>query len=180
MRSALCQLVLSKLQSYHATFKQVTLDGSGQVAQRVTGQIYLKRPGLFRWETHGATTQIMIAKQDTLWTYDVDLQQVTKQKLNSANDLATRLLVGDSAKILRDFVVKETAKDTYLLTPKSKSNIKNVLLKFHGNVMYSMNVNNSYDQKTSFVFSNIKFNQPVSMLKFATKWPDDVDVVEAG
>ena len=170
---------LDKLQTYQANFLQQTYNAAGKVVQSGRGQVYLQRPGLFRWQTNLPTQQIIIAKNNTLWTYDVDLEQVTKQPLTSANDLATQILVGNSKRALNSFSIKQLDSNSYLLHPKAKSNLSAIKLRFSGNVMVTMEVKNSFDQLTKFKFSKIRFNKSISASKFSTRWPKSVDVVEA-
>src|SRR5262245_30958888 len=88
--------LLSKAQTMTARFSQLTLDGSGTRLQETSGQLSLKRPGLFRWHTDAPQEQLLISNGEKVWLFDPDLEQVTIQKLDQRlTQTPALLLSGD-------------------------------------------------------------------------------------
>lgn len=170
---------LSAIKTYRADFKQVTRDSKGVIVQRGNGKFYLRRPGMFRWDSMQPTHQIIIARPPALWVYDVDLAQVTRQKLTPENDIAAELLIGNAKAALQKFIVTSSGA-TYSLKTKPSSNlgVNNVRLTFSGNKLIAMRIQNSYQQISNFTFRNIQYNGKVSIALFSTRWPKDVDVID--
>src|SRR3989338_3432080 len=76
--------LLNGFSTFQAQFTQTTTDVNHQVLQQSSGTMMLMRPGRFRWETQNPTHQIVITDGKTLWIYDVDLKQATKQAIQNA------------------------------------------------------------------------------------------------
>lgn len=80
--------------------------------QKTTGKMALLRPGKFRWETQQPTQQLIIANGRYAWVYDVDLEQVTKQKINTQQPGSpAELLSGSSDTLRRAFSIKRLTSD---------------------------------------------------------------------
>ena len=74
--------LLDQAQTLSGRFSQLTLDGSGTQLQETSGQMALKRPGLFRWHTDAPQEQLLVSNGQKVWLYDPDLMQVTVQTLD--------------------------------------------------------------------------------------------------
>ena len=64
--------MLNKAQTITGRFSQLTLDGSGTQLQETSGELALKRPGLFRWHTDAPMEQLLVSNGDKVWLYDPD------------------------------------------------------------------------------------------------------------
>lgn len=81
----------------------------------------VKRPNQFRWQIEGAAGQLIVANGNTLWIYDKDLNQATRQNVNTqVGDTPALLLSGDPSKIATNFTVTQpiSAKITMCFTQK--------------------------------------------------------------
>src|SRR5690606_28441020 len=74
--------LLSQSQTLTGKFSQLTLDASGTNLQESTGEMFLKRPGQFRWHTDPPLEQLLVSDGKQVWLYDPDLEQVTIQQLD--------------------------------------------------------------------------------------------------
>ncbi|MFO1384235.1 MAG: outer membrane lipoprotein carrier protein LolA [Moraxella sp.] len=43
----------------------------------------MQRPNQFRWQIDGTASQLIVANGNTLWVYDKDLNQATKQSVSN-------------------------------------------------------------------------------------------------
>ena len=174
--------LLQRYQNFTADFSQVTFTQKGRVIQRSSGRLLLSRPGKFRWEALKPNKQIIIANNDKLWVYDVDLEQATVQKLvpGKSTDPAT-LLSGNVKELIKNFqVAVRDARGAlwFQLLPKQKEGVfKKVLMQFKNNELVGMRVLNNLDQTSIFKFSTIQVDADIDPALFIFKPNKNVDVV---
>jgi outer membrane lipoprotein carrier protein len=175
--------ILEKTASMSAHFEQNTLDPKGKSLQKIMGEMQVKRPNLFRWDTTNPFEQHIIANGDVVWVYDPELQQATKQKLDKqvANTPAL-LLSGDSKKIATSFNISEeksATNTTFILKPKDKETVfESLRVTFNGSTLNSMQLKDSLGQKTDIVFSRVQVNGKIAPSLFQFTPPKDVDVID--
>jgi len=175
--------LLEQTSSMQGNFEQHTLDSKGKRLQTLSGQMLVKRPNLFRWDTTKPFEQHIVANGEVVWVYDPELQQATKQKLDKqvANTPAL-LLSGDSKKIATSFNVTQenSAKTTsFILKPKDKESVfESLRVSFTGSVLNSMQLKDSLGQKTDIFFSQMQVNGKIAPSLFQFTPPKDVDVID--
>lgn len=175
--------LLAEYKTYKANFNQLTYFNSSQEPQLSSGQLYMKRPGMFRWEINKPSQQVIIANRSVLWIYDVELQQVTKEKLNgtSSNNPAI-LLSGDVNELIKQYDVSKVQSRGamwYQLKPRlPQSSFVLVRMRFSDDRLITIWVKNNLNQTSVFQFSNIQLNQPLSASLFNFKPPSGVDVLQ--
>lgn len=167
--------LLGNYKTYQASFTQAPPKSSGRVM--------MMRPGKFRWETYNPTRQIVIANGDTLWVYDVDLQQATQQRVSSQGGTnPAALLTGNISVLTKRFSVTKIKRNGaiwFQLTPKSTSNTFTLVqMQFSSGKLVNMLVKNNLGQTTRFHFYNIRLNAPLSSQLFIFKPPRGVDVLK--
>ncbi len=87
------QAFLDDMQTLQAEFQQTVDDGKGGQARHSSGTLAIRRPGCFRWDYREPYKQLVMADGETIWMYDPDLEQVTRQS-------ETRALAGSPAQVL--------------------------------------------------------------------------------
>ncbi|STY93298.1 outer membrane lipoprotein chaperone LolA [Moraxella bovis] len=171
--------LLKNTKSMTANFSQTT-KASGK-SQSFSGSMALERGNKFRWDTKSPSEQLIVANGSTMWVYDKDLQQVTKQSVNNqVGDAPALLLSGDLNQITRNFTVSQPSKgkNYYVLKPKSSSaNFRDLSISFNGGKPVMMVLNDSIGQTTSIRFSNININKNIPASQFSFTPPKGVDVI---
>lgn len=172
---------LMKFRSYQANFKSKII-GNTMPSSHQSGRFYLKKPSLLRWEVLSPNHQIMLVDGKSLAIYDVDLMQVTKEKLE--NQFNPAVLLNDSNVLSKQFTVTQLKikgiKQAFSLKPKSKGQFNAVILGFNQQgQLVQMRIKNNLAETNVFDFSNIKVNQVLSDGLFHMKYPKGVDVVTA-
>jgi outer membrane lipoprotein carrier protein len=74
----------TNVKSLKGSFTQQVFDKKGAVTQNSSGDLYLSRPGRFRWVYKTPEPQEMIGDGKNVWIYDKDLEQVTVKPVNQA------------------------------------------------------------------------------------------------
>ena len=177
--------LLKNTKSMTASFTQTTKGASGGKlsAQNGTfkGTMHVERPSKFRWNITSPSEQLIVANGSTLWIYDKDLEQATKQNADTQmGNTPALLLSGDPSKIAKNFKITQPNgdKNYYVLYPKSSNaNFKSLSVSFSGGKPVMMVLNDSLGQTTSIKFSNIKLNSGISDSQFAFTPPKGVDVI---
>lgn len=163
--------------SYQANFTQTTAGGKGG-AKTSYGKVYMQRPGRFRWETTKPYQQTVIANGNTLWIYDVDLAQATKQALSQRGFNPAQLLTEPVANLTQKFTVTQQSNDWYMLTPKKADRgFKAAYLQFQNNQLTGLKIVNQLNQTNVFSFSQIHINPSLSPNLFNFKPPAGVQVL---
>lgn len=172
--------LLTNTKSMTANFSQTT-KGSARTTT-FSGKAALERPNKFRWETTSPAEQLIVANGSSMWVYDKDLAQATRQPTNNqVGDTPALLLSGNPQQIASSFNVSQpnADKNYYVLTPKSKSaNFKNLSISFNGGRPVMMVLNDNLGQTTSIHFTNIQLNPKIAASQFTFSPPADVDVIE--
>ncbi|MFZ6044791.1 outer membrane lipoprotein chaperone LolA [Pseudomonas sp. CR3202] len=175
--------MLNKAQTITGRFSQLTLDGSGTQLQETSGELSLKRPGLFRWHTDAPMEQLLVSNGDKVWLYDPDLQQVTIQTLDQRlTHTPALLLSGDISKISENFeITHKEGGDVvdFILKPKAKDTLFDTLrLSFRNGVINDMQLIDSVGQRTNILFLGVKMNQAIDAAQFNFKIPEGADVIQ--
>jgi outer membrane lipoprotein carrier protein len=168
--------------TFSAGFEQVLLDADGEVLERTTGTLEISRPGKFRWSYVEPYEQWLIADGINIWSYDVDLAQVTVKPQADALANTPALLLGGAEDALDQFdyegSYKETVTTWVRLAPKNtESGFMRVELGFIDDVLNRMVFFDNLDQTTLVEFNTLAVNTPIGAERFEFLVPDDVDVV---
>lgn len=172
---------LSQFHSMQAHFTQTIRDARGRVLDQSEGEMALLRPGKFRWETTQPQQQLVIANGSTVWIYDKDLDQVTKQKQQNDNRLSPALLLSaNDQRLLQNFNVTQAKSDDFLLKPKKNSDalFARLMLQFNQGKLQGMKMEDKLGQTTLITFSHSKINLPLTEQTFQFTPPKGVDVID--
>ena len=170
--------LLSNTKSMTANFTQTTKGASNGTFK---GTMSVQRPNNFRWETTSPSEQLIVANGSSLWIFDKDLEQATKQSVdNQVGNTPALLLSGDPSKIDKNFKITQpySTKNYYVLYPKSTSaSFKSLSVSFSGGKPVMMVLNDTLGQTTSINFSNIKLNPTINSSQFKFTPPKGVDII---
>ncbi|MGD9108513.1 MAG: outer membrane lipoprotein chaperone LolA [Gammaproteobacteria bacterium] len=177
------QQKLSGFQSMTADFSQTVTTEENTILQKTSGNMALKRPGKFRWETTTGIKQLIVTDGVKLWIYDPELKQVTIRRLGSSIGQTPILLLTHSHfDLQKHFVISKISRDQpgdwFQLIPKSKDgSFASVMIGFDNNKIIGISFTNQLKQKTDVWFSNVKIN-PANLPDFSFVVPAGTDVVD--
>lgn len=169
------------LQSLRADFIQRVYDGT-RIVQSSSGRMLMRKPGQFRWDYRTPAEQIVVADGERLWTYDVDLAQVTVRKLDTALSSTPLALLSGATPIEETFEIGDVQTreglDWYDLKPKQpQPEFQRLRIAFKGHALVSLELEDHFGQRTRLDFQQLERNPTLdpALLKFAP--PPGVDVV---
>ncbi len=169
--------------SLHAGFRQVVLDQDQKVLEKSDGEMWIKRPGKFRWNYVHPGQQQIVSDGAKVWIYDQDLEQVTVKQLNQALSDAPAMLLAGKGHVDQRFHIQSLGKqdglDWLALTPKQDSGeFSHIRIGFQGEQLRSLLLTDQFGQTTRITFENNQINSRLADRLFDFTVPDNVDVFE--
>jgi outer membrane lipoprotein carrier protein len=173
---------IEDVESFSGSFEQVLIDADGEVIERTTGTLEISRPGKFRWSYVEPYEQWLIADGLNIWSYDVDLAQVTVKPQAAALANTPALLLSGSADALDQFDYQgsydETVTTWVKLAPRNTdSGFLRMELGFIDDTLNRMVFFDNLEQTTLVEFRDVAVNGQIDPARFEFLVPDDVDVV---
>jgi len=158
-----------------------------------TGTLYLRRPGMMRWEYHSPSEKLFVSNGKDIYFYLPEEQQVQKTTVKESRDqrLPFLFLLG-KGNLRKDFSKIEWAADQksffagnrilYAYPKKNIDEFSKVLMEYEpGRVQLQRVTIFDIDGSTSeFVFTNIKENSGLSPKLFEFHIPSNVEVIGSG
>ena len=160
-------------------------EGQAARSKTSTGTFEFSRPGHFRFVYKKPFEQSIVADGQTLWLYDVDLNQVTARKQAQVLSSTPAALIASAADVKAlqaDFVLTADADrdglEWVLATPKAKdSALQAIRVGFRSGDLASMEMVDSFGQRSSLRFSGFKANVALDGSVFQFKPPQGADVI---
>ena len=180
----LIETFLENVTTISGRFEQQLIDADGNVIEESAGTLDIHRPGRFRWSYTAPYEQVLIADGVNMWSYDVDLEQVTVKPQDDALGSTPALLLGGSTDVLEEFNYVGSFEDRgtqwVLLRPKdTEAGFYKVELGFTDGKLSRMLFGDNLEQTTLIALVEVAFNEPVDDRVFTFTPPDGVDIVGA-
>lgn len=180
--SVLVEGFVNDIQTLTANFEQSLLDAEGALVEVTSGSLEIRRPGQFRWSYVEPYEQVLVADGLNVWSYDVDLAQVTVKPQAQALSNTPALLLGGSAEALEQFnyvgsLVQDGLTWVTLSPRNTESGFLRVDMGFNEGQLERMVFFDNLEQQTTVMLSQVVVNEPLPAERFEFIVPDDVDVV---
>ena len=163
-------------------FEQSLIDAEDQVVETSEGTFDIRRPGQFRWSYSTPYEQLLVADGLNVWSYDVDLAQVTVKPQSEVLPSTPALLLGGAKNVMDDFEIVESFEDRgthwVRLVPRDQdSGFNTVELGFTDGVLTRMIFSDSLEQTTLVAMRDVTLNEALDSSLFQFSPPEGVDVV---
>lgn len=175
------QAFYDKTKDFQASFKQVYTDQAAGESKTSVGNVYIKKPGMMRWDYYQAGKdkkyalhKSMIADGKAFWIYELEFQQVFKECLsNSKLPTSVSFLMGEGD-LLESFDATLTDWSTdkrpvlKLVPKKPTSKYKELRFVLDGGTyqVLKTTIYDPYGNTNEIVFSKVKFNGNLDAKKF--------------
>lgn len=165
-----------------ADFSQTLIDADDTIIEVSSGTLEIDRPGQFRWAYVEPYEQWLVADGLNIWSYDVDLAQVTVKPQAEALANTPALLLGGSAGALDGFEFGGSFDEAGLtwvrLTPiNTEAGFRQVDMAFSDGKIARMVFVDNLEQTTLVSMEDVVVNGDIDPAQFRFVAPDDVDVV---
>lgn len=167
----------------HAKFTQQVFTESGTAEQVSEGEMWLKKPKLFRWDVKTPFVQQIFVSDKEMVVLDVDLDQaIIKSLSDKLSEVPAHLLSGDVELIDKEYTVAETlstAGPAYQLTPKSEDALfESLEIGFNqADTIRHMKLIDNLGQTTMIKFFDLERNIDMSDEVFEPNLTDAIDVI---
>ena len=173
---------VNDIRTLSGRFEQQLVDADNIVIDESSGTLDIRKPGRFRWTYLEPYEQILVADGLNVWSYDVDLEQVTVKPQADVLASTPALLLGGSQSVLDDFeyIGSFTDRDTVWvrMRPKSDDNgFTRVELGFDDGQLGRMIFSDSLGQTTLIALYDLSLNDAIDDHQFRFSPPAGVDVV---
>ena len=166
----------------HATFTQTVTSPDAKKSKTSSGTFDFSRPNRFRFAYAKPFEQVIVADGQKVWIYDADLNQVSSRKFSQAvGATPAALLAGGS--LDRDFTLSALPSkdgiDWVQALPKEKDGpFQSLRIGFKGRDLSTLEIVDSFGQKSLLQFRQMATNVPMSPEKFHFTVPQGADVIE--
>lgn len=175
---------LNDVTTISGRFEQQLVDADDVVIETSSGTLDIRRPGQFRWSYFDPYEQVLVADGLNMWSYDVDLEQVTVKAQAEALGGTPAILLGGSSDVLDDFdyIGSFTDRGTIWvrLRPRDTDNgFSMIELGFTDHELSRMLFVDNLEQTTLVALFDVEFNELIDDDQFAFTPPAGADVVGA-
>ncbi len=161
-------------------------DGQAAKPRASGGSFEFQRPNRFKFSYKKPFEQLIVADGQTLWLYDVDLNQVTSRKQGQVLGSTPAALIAaapDLRALQADFTLQAQPEKDGLqwveATPKARDGqLQNIRVGFRGNELAMLEINDSFGQRSVLTFTQVQTNLALRADTFQFKPPAGADVVK--
>jgi len=174
---------LQDVKAFQSDFTQTVLNGNGVMQQSTQGEMAVKRPGLFYWQTFAPFEQTLVSDGDQLWSYDPDLEQVTVQAVaQRLSDTPAMLFSGEVEGLSDSYDIDSVQLNDdswqFRLIPKQPDSLfEELRLTFNKDMLTQMHMLDSLGNRSSLEFNNVQINGKLDETLFQFTPPEGVDVI---
>ena len=181
---------MAQAQAGQADFTQVVTspakDGKAGRSKTSSGTFAFQRPGRFKFVYQKPFEQTIVADGQTLWLYDVDLNQVTQRAQAQVLGSTPAALLTSAAnlKALRTEFTLESAPpegglEWVLARPKSKDGaLQSVRIGFAGEQLAALDILDSFGQRSMIRFTQLQTLAALPADTFKFQPPAGADVLK--
>jgi outer membrane lipoprotein carrier protein len=172
-----------QINSFEAAFGQEVLDETMDSLDHGKGKVWIKRPGLFRWDYEPPEAQEIVGDGDRVWIYDIELEQVTVRNQQQALGRTPAILLAGSGDLEQNYTVIDIGTQgrfdwVNLIPLDEESGFTEIRIGFEDNRLRLMELLDNLGQRTRMSFVDLKENQPISDSIFNFVPPPGVDVID--
>jgi len=176
---------IADVASLSASFDQEIWSADSELLEQSTGRMSLARPNRFYWHQETPPELVVVADGAKLWTYDVELAQVTVTPLDSMGTASPALLLSGDERWRDAFEVTETYRldslDWVKLVPRAVgADFSSLLIAFDAGRPEVLEIVDGLEQTTRLRFADVVVNDPVDDGLFEFALPPGVDVIGGG
>ena len=172
-----------EINTFEARFGQIVLDDSLTEIDDGQGKVWIQRPGKFRWDYEPPEAQEIVGDGETVWIYDIELEQVTVRDQENTLGKSPAIVLAGTGNLEDNYNIEDIGTqgrfDWVNLIPKDEdSGFSEVRIGFEDNRLRLMELLDNLGQRTRISFVDLKENTPISPNVFDFVVPEGVDVID--
>lgn len=171
------QRKLGSIKSFSASFKQQVFDAQKQLLQEGQGELMIKQPALFRFETAEPDQNLFIGDGQSLWFYNEALEQLTiYDAASEVNRTPFVLLTSNKPELWAQYNVEQLGEQFVIRSKNTDSPVKQLTLSFSGEALSNMQVLDMNQQTSEFNFTLMQLNIELDDALFRFSPPEHTDI----
>ena len=179
---ALVNKFVNDVITLEARFEQALIDAEGEIVERSSGTLEIERPGKFRWIYAEPYEQWLVADGRNIWSYDLDLMQVTVKPQADALANTPALLLGGADDALSQFRfdgsnLEDGTTWVRMVPVDTSSGFERMELGFEAGALTRMVFFDNLEQTTFVALYDVRTNEPIDASRFVFDMPEDADLV---
>ena len=171
--------------SGRTTFTQVVTSADNSTKKKTSsGSFEFVRPNRFRFTYAKPYEQVIVGDSESVWLYDVDLQQVTVRAMDQALGATPAALLA-GANVEKDFELKAQPSaqglDWVQATPRVKgeaASFQSLRVGFKGKALAAIELVDSFGQRSLLTFGEVATNVAPAADTFRFTPPKGVEVLK--
>jgi outer membrane lipoprotein carrier protein len=167
-----------------ATFTQVVTSADSAKKKTSSGSFEFSRPNRFRFAYAKPYEQVIVGDGESVWLYDVDLQQVTVRAMDQALGATPAALLA-GANVEKDFELKAQPSaqglDWVQATPRIKgeaASFQSLRVGFKGKALSAIELVDNFGQRSLLTFGEVATNVAPAADAFRFTPPKGVEVLK--
>ena len=170
------RLKLAKFQEFSAKFKQTVFDAQGQVIQQSDGEMQVKQPNKFRWQTYQPDESLIVSDGAAVWIYNSFVEQVTAMELDTTVQQSPLWLIANqSDQSWSQFKVSHSQHGYAIIPNDPNSLTKRIVIRFNDQQISQLVIEDSQGQSSEFSLSQFDATKALDDKLFLFTMPADVD-----
>ncbi len=173
---------VSEIETFQGSFRQSLLDADGELIEEMRGTVEIRRPGQFRWDSTEPYEQWLIADGLNIWSYDLDLEQVTVKAQAEALDNTPAMILSGANTALDQFNFVESYEEAgyrwVRLEPVDRnSGFTRMEMGFLEGDLNRLVFFDSLAQTTLVQLDEVRINEDIDATRFEFDVPESVDLI---
>ncbi len=172
------------VKSGRTTFTQVVTSTDNAKKKSSSGSFEFARPNRFRFSYAKPYEQVIVGDGESVWLYDVDLQQVTVRAMDQALGATPAALLA-GATVEKDFELKAQPSaqglDWVQATPRAKAEaagFQSLRVGFKGRALSAIELVDNFGQRSLLTFGEVAINVTAAADAFRFTPPKGVEVLK--
>ena len=171
------QRKLASIKTFAASFEQQVFDANQQLLQQGKGELMIKQPAMFRFETTEPEPNVFIGDGDSLWFYNETLEQLTiYDAANEVNRTPFVLLTSTKPELWAQYNVTQQGEQFVIRSKDADSPVTQLSLSFSGAALSTMQVLDINQQRSEFNFTLMQLNIQLEDSLFRFTPPEHTDI----
>ena len=172
----------SNVKTLRAVFHQSVLTENLELIDESEGELWLSRPGRFRWNYGTPLEQVVVADGERLWVYDPGLEQAVLRDQDEALGHTPAGLLAGSISPTRSYLVERLGDqggvDWVSVFPKdTDATFSQIQFGFESDTLRLVQMLDPLQQITRIRFSNVQINIAIPAERFTLEIPEGTDII---
>ena len=179
--AAALERFVASVDSLSARYTQELWTADQRLLETEAGLFLLDRPDRFVWHTQSPIEYSVISDGETLWMYDVELEQVTRSPLADLSAANPAMLLAGGQAIEENFEIIDRftldGLDWVKLLPKGAGDFSSVLVAFADGAPRELELVDGLNQTTRIQFTDVAVDPVLDPGQFEFEPPRGVNVI---